>query len=177
MGAGDCYPAAFKAINSSKFNDDWIVVHALRDIFEGGEHYGGHAFLLNKKTKTVYDSSISAKYIDGSVDGVVDGMPLDEYVEKTFLLTEGKYVWKEYTLKELNEITFEHMVHTPFDLAKEQWSLASKDEEFAKRFPGFSSYKEYMQEYFIPTFCPTQHEHNKKNKKHVTKLEKVESNK
>ena len=179
MGAGDCYPAAFKAINSSKFedNDDWIVVHALRDIFPGAEHYGGHAFLLNKKTKTVYDSSISAKYIDGSVDGVVDGMPLDEYVEKTFLLTEGKYVWKEYTLKELNEITFEHMVHTPFDLAKEQWSLASKDEEFAKRFPGFSSYKEYMQEYFIPTFCPTQHEHNKKNKKDVTKLEKVESNK
>mgnify|MGYP003109668639 FL=1 len=184
MGAGDCYPAAFKAINSSKFftkdhepNHDWVVVHALRDILPGAEHYGGHAFLLNKKTKTVYDSSISAKYIDGSVDGVVDGMPLDEYVEKTFLLTEGKYVWKEYTLKELNEITFEHMVHTPFDLAKEQWSLASKDEEFAKRFPGFSSYKEYMQEYFIPTFCPTQHEHNKKNKKHVTKLEKVESNK
>ena len=184
MGAGDCYPAAFKAINSSKFftkdhdpNHDWVVVHALRDIFPGGEHYGGHAFLLNKKTKTVYDSSISAKYIDGSVDGVVDGMPLDEYVEKTSLLTEGKYVWKEYTMLELNIKTIEHMVHTPFDLAKEQWSLASDDEEFAKRFPGFSSYKEYMQEYFIPTFCPTQHEHNKKNKKDVTKLEKVGSNK
>ena len=189
MGAGDCYPAAFKAINSSKFftkdhdpNHHWVVVHALRDTFEGGEHYGGHAFLLNKKTKTVYDSSISAKYIDGSVDGVVDGMPLDEYVEKTFLITEGKYVWKEYTLKELNEITFEHMVHTPFDLAKEQWAM--KDEEFAKRFPGFSSFKEYMQEYFIPTFCPThtvinctEYKQDKKNKKDVTKLEKVESNK
>lgn len=177
MGAGDCYPAAFKAINSSRFTDDWIVVHALRDIFEGGEHYGGHAFLLEKDYKAVYDDSISAKYIDGSVDGVVYGMPLSEYVEKTFLLTEGKYVWKEYTMLELSIKTIEHMAHTPFDLAKEQWSLASKDEEFAKRFPGFSSYKEYMQEYFIPTFCPTQHEHNKKNKKHVTKLEKVESNK
>ena len=29
MGAGDCYPAAFKAINSSKFNDDWIVGESL----------------------------------------------------------------------------------------------------------------------------------------------------
>jgi len=34
MGAGNCYPAAWNAINTKKFivNDDWVVVHALRDI-------------------------------------------------------------------------------------------------------------------------------------------------
>ena len=52
MGAGNCYPAAWNAINTIK-NDDWVVVHALRDIFKGANHFGGHAFLLNKKTNTI----------------------------------------------------------------------------------------------------------------------------
>lgn len=152
MGAGNCYPAAWNAINTKKFivNDDWVVVHALRDIFEGANHFGGHAFLLNKKTNTVYDDCISAKYIDGSVDGVVDGMPFDEYVEKTFVVTEGDYVYKEYTRKELNKETMKEMVHMPFDLAKEQWAM--KPKEFAKRFPGYESWVDYMENYYQPTF-------------------------
>ena len=128
------------------------MVHALRDIFKGGNHFGGHAFLLNKKTDTVYDDSISAKYIDGSVDGVVDGMPLKEYAEKTYLLTEGKYVWKEYSMKELNIITFMHGYHSPFDLAKERWDLSP--EEFESKFPGFKDIADYMKNYFQPTFEP-----------------------
>ena len=154
MGAGNCYPAAWNAINTKKFivNDDWVVVHALRDIFKGANHFGGHAFLLNKKTNTVYDDCISAKYIDGSVDGVVDDMPFDEYVEKTFVVTEGDYVYKEYTRIELNKETMKDMVHMPFDLAKERWAM--KPKEFAKRFPGYESYVDYMKNYYQPTFEP-----------------------
>jgi len=158
MGAGNCYPAAWNAINTKK-NDDYIVVHALRDIFKGANHFGGHAFLVRKwkdgkllKNPTVYDDCISAKYIEGSVDGVVDGMPFDEYVEKTFVVTEGDYVYKEYTRKELNIETMKEMVHMPFDLAKEQWAM--KPKEFAKRFPGYENYVDYMKNYYQPTFEP-----------------------
>lgn len=158
MGAGNCYPAAWNAINTKK-NDDYIVVHALRDIFKGANHFGGHAFLVRKwkdgkllENPTVYDDCISAKYIDGSVDGVVDGMPFDEYVEKTFVVTEGEYVYKEYTRKELNKETAKDMVHMPFDLAKERWAM--KPKEFAKRFPGYESYVDYMKNYYQPTFEP-----------------------
>lgn len=172
MGAGNCYPAAWNAINKSSKGDDWVVVHALRDIFKGAAHYGGHAFLLNKKTNTVYDNSISAKYIDGNVDGVVDGMPFQEYVDKTYLLTEGDYVYKEYTMKELNRITFEHGYHSPFHLAKEMWSLEPK--EFAARFPGYDSHADYMKNYFLPTFEP-QWEKLKKMAEDVTDSEDVES--
>ncbi len=158
MGAGNCYPAAWNAINTIK-NDDWVVVHALRDIFKGANHFGGHAFLVRKwkdgkllENPTVYDDCISAKYIDGSVDGVVDGMPFDEYVEKTFVVTEGDYVYKEYTRIELNKETMKDMVHMPFDLAKEQWAM--KPKEFAKRFPKYESYVDYMKNYYQPTFEP-----------------------
>ena len=172
MGKGNCYPAAWNAINFVTKDDDWVVVHALRDIFKGGAHYGGHAFLLNKKTNTVYDDSISAKYIDGSVDGVVDGMPFQEYVDKTYVLTEGDYVYKEYTMKELNEITFKHEYHSPFHLAKEMWSLEPK--EFAERFPGYDDFGDYMQNYFNPTFEP-HWEQLKKMQEDVTNSEDVES--
>ena len=79
-------------------------------------------------------------------------MPFDEYVEKTFVVTEGDYVYKEYTRKELNIETMKEMVHMPFDLAKEQWAM--KPKEFAKRFPGYESYVDYMKNYYQPTFEP-----------------------
>jgi hypothetical protein len=161
MGAGNCYPAAWNAIHDKYPQEkDWVVVHALRDIFKGGKHYGGHAFLRNTKTNKVFDDSISAKQIDGSVDGVVDGMDFDEYVEKTHVLTEGKYVYKEYTIKELNQWTFKDQTHEPFELAKEQWMLS--DEEFQQRFPGFKSQADYIRNYYWPNFEP-----------HWEKLEKM----
>ena len=128
------------------------MVHALRDIFKGGKHYGGHAFLRNTKTNKVFDDSISAKQIDGSVDGVVDGMDFDEYVKKTHVVTEGKYVYKEYTIKELNQWTFKNQTHEPFELAKEQWMLS--DEEFQQRFPGFKNQADYIKNYYWPNFEP-----------------------
>ncbi len=173
MGAGDCYQAAWNAINFVKKSDDWVVVHALRDILKGADYYGGHGFLLNKKTNTVYDDSISAKYIDGSVDGVVDGMPFKEYVKKTYVLTEGDYVYKEYTLKELNKITFEHGYYSPYHLAKEQWSL--KPEEFAKKFPGYDDFGDYMKNYFYPTFENHWEELIRRDNKDVTNSKDVES--
>jgi|TARA_R110000851_G_scaffold167472_1_gene313113 hypothetical protein len=177
MGAGNCYPAAWNAINTKK-NDDYIVVHALRDIFKGANHFGGHAFLVRKwkdgkllKNPTVYDDSISAKYIEGSVDGVVDGMPFDEYVEKTFVVTEGDYVYREYTRIELNKETMKDMAHMPFDLAKEQWSM--KPKEFSKRFPGYDSYVDYMKNYFQPTFEPHWVKLMEMNKANEAKKKKV----
>ena len=51
MGAGNCYPAAWNAIHDKYQQEkDWVVVHALRDIFKGCKHYCGHAFLRNTKT-------------------------------------------------------------------------------------------------------------------------------
>ena len=41
MGAGNCYQAAWNAINFVKKSDDWVVVHALRDILQGADYYGG----------------------------------------------------------------------------------------------------------------------------------------
>ena len=172
MGAGNCYPAAWNAINDPSKGNDWVVVHALRDIFKGAAHYGGHAFLLNKKTNTVYDDSVSAKYIDGAIDDIIDGMPFQEYVDKTYVLTEGDYVYKEYTMKELNMITFENEYHSPFHLAKEMWSLEPK--EFAARFPGYDSHADYMKNYFLPTFEP-HWEKLKKMAEDVTDSEDVES--
>ena len=99
-------------------------------------------------------------------------MPFQEYVDKTYLLTEGDYVYKEYTMKELNKITFENGYHSPFHLAKEQWSL--KPKEFAKRFPGYDDFGDYMQNYFNPTFEP-HWEQLKKMQEDVTNSEDVES--
>ena len=40
MGAGNCYPAAWNAIHDKYPQEqDWVVVHALRDILQGGKHY------------------------------------------------------------------------------------------------------------------------------------------
>ena len=53
-----------------------------------------------------------------------------------------------------------------------QWSL--KPKEFAKRFPGYDDFGDYMQNYFNPTFEP-HWEQLKKMQEDVTNSEDVES--
>jgi len=139
---GDCYVANFNALmDIEKFDHkEWVMVHALREIILGSEWWGGHAFLYNKKTKMVYDASISAR---NSNDGKPLNITLEEAVDKWNLKTHEPSMWQEYTRGEMVTKAIDTGHYGSWDLPYENWATMPP-----------ANYAEYMK-WFQKEYCPT----------------------
>jgi hypothetical protein len=157
MSAGDCVKAGFDAFVNIPFQNKWQFryVIAMREIMP--EWYGFHVVLHNKVTNQIIDASISGKRKNGGKNLV---MNYDEWVKEDSVLVDGKYTYVEWTFgKLLTEWSKEGDFLEIMPIAYERWDLQGKDKqkEWDKLFPEFKNYAEYMKDYFIPTFKPTEH--------------------
>jgi hypothetical protein len=157
MSAGDCVKAGFDAFVNIPFQNKWQFryVIAMREIMP--EWYGFHVVLHNKVTNQIIDASISAKRKNGGKNLV---MNYDKWVKEDGVLVDGKYTYVEWTFgKLLTEWSKEGDFLEIMPIAYERWDLQGKDKqkEWDKFFPEFKNYAEYMKDYFIPTFKPTEH--------------------
>jgi len=157
MNKGDCVKAGFDAFMDVPVKNKWQFryVIALREIMP--EWYGFHVVLLNKMTNQIIDASISAKNKNGGKNLI---MNYDEWVKQDGVLVDGKYTYVEWTFQQLiQEWIKEGDFLEIMPIAYERWDLQGKDKqkEWNKLFPEFKNYAEYMKDYFIPTFKPTEH--------------------
>ena len=150
---GNCLPAAWE-LAMSKLSDKknkYVIVHAMREIADGSEFWGGHAFVLNKTTNRVLSEANNDMQQNG-------GIPLDvsfEVAKEMWnLQPQDETMYVEYTIQEYNmmlfeneyydEQTCENMVeHRFYGLKYENW----KDK----------GWQDYMNKYFLPTYCPHTH--------------------
>ena len=108
MDKGDCYQANFDEMfkNPDTYNsDEWRLVHAMREHFEGSEWWGGHCFLLNTEENLVFDFSNGAKMRNDGKELVVDA---DEIYKKWNICKDGN--WGNY-MKDYWIPTFEPKRH------------------------------------------------------------------
>ena len=117
---------------------DFVLVHAVREM--AAEWWGGHAFLLNKKTNMVLDFS-NQKRLEGTKEDLYKQWNIQE---------AGKEMYFEYNHEQCLNKVAEHMTYGAWDLLFENW----QDKDWAK----------YMSEYFIPNFQPIQNKQRKEMK-------------
>jgi len=120
--------------------EDWVLVHAVREM--ASEWWGGHAFLLNKKTDQILDFS-NGKRLEGTKE---------DMFKQWNIQVDGRQMYYEYSFKQVLEQVGKHMTYGPWELLFEDW----KDKEWG----------EYMSKYFIPTFQPCL---NKQRQEHKNK--------
>lgn len=140
MAGGDCYEASFKAFmhGIEEFDhNEWVLVHAMREhMGKGAEWWGGHAFLLNKKTNQVIDHSISAR---NNNDGEPMVTTLDKVIEMWDLRVDQEDMYVEYTRGEMVEKALETGHYGSWDLPFENW----EDE-------GYGDYMNMFQQKYMP---------------------------
>lgn len=120
--------------------EDWVLVHAVREI--ASEWWGGHAFLLNKKTDQILDFS-NGKRLEGTKE---------DLFKQWNIQVDGRYMYYEYNFQDVLLEVSRHMTYGPWSLLFEDW----QDKKWG----------EYMSEYFIPTFQPCL---NKQRQEHKNK--------
>ena len=143
MDKGDCYQANFDEMikNPDTYNsDEWRLVHAMREHFEGSEWWGGHCFLLNTEENLVFDFSNGAKMKNDGKELVVDA---DEIYKKWNICKDGDATYFEYTFQTAVEWAYESGHYGSWELKFELWR--EKD------------WGTYMKDYWIPTFEPKRH--------------------
>tara|TARA_R100001443_G_scaffold24148_1_gene36319 strand:- start:7072 stop:7521 length:450 start_codon:yes stop_codon:yes gene_type:complete len=114
-----------------KDSQEWVLVHAVREM--AAEWWGGHAFLLNKKTNKILDFS-NQKKLEGTKEELFKQWNIQE---------DGDRMYFEYTKQQCLNKVAEHMTHGSWDLLFEDW----QNKAWAK----------YMSEYFIPKYQPIMH--------------------
>tara|TARA_R100000781_G_scaffold23377_2_gene17266 strand:+ start:749 stop:1198 length:450 start_codon:yes stop_codon:yes gene_type:complete len=126
----NCYYANLSKLldMEDKDSQDWVLVHAVREM--SFERWGGHAFLLNKKTNMILDFS-NQKLLEGTKE---------ELFEQWNIQEDGDRMYFEYTKEQCLNKVAEHMTYGSWDLLYEDWM----NKEWGK----------YMKEYFIPNFQP-----------------------
>lgn len=126
----NCYYAnfwAFKEMDKEE-QKDYVLVHAVREMAH--EYWGGHAFLLNKKTNKILDFS-NGKRLEGTKEELFKQWNIQE---------DGLRMYYEYTYKESVMKCGKTRTYGAWDLLFEDW----KNKEWGS----------YMENYFIPTFQP-----------------------
>ena len=114
-----------------KDSQEWVLVHAVREM--ASEWWGGHAFLLNKKTNKILDFS-NQKKLEGTKEEMFKQWNIQE---------DGDRMYFEYTKQQCLNKVAEHMTYGSWDLLFEDW----QNKAWAK----------YMSEYFIPKYQPIMH--------------------
>ena len=143
MSKGDCYEANFNEMfnNPDTYNsDEWRLVHAMREHFEGSEWWGGHCFLLNTEENLVFDFSNGAKMRNDGKELVVDA---DEIYKKWNICKDRIATYFEYTFQTAVKWAYDSGHYGSWELKFELWR--EKD------------WGTYMKEYWIPTFEPKRH--------------------
>ena len=143
MDKGDCYQANFDEMikNPDTYNsDEWRLVHAMREHFEGSEWWGGHCFLLNTEENLVFDFSNGARMKNDGKELVIDA---DEIYKKWNICKDGDATYFEYTFQTAVEWAYESGHYGSWELKFELWR--EKD------------WGTYMKDYWIPTFEPKRH--------------------
>jgi len=135
MSKGDCYEANFLRFFKAN-NDDYVLVHAMREIVS--EWWGGHCFILDTKTDTVYDYSLSANQWDIGDEGIAKDVIYKEWN----IQEDGLGMYFEYSFQDAVALAYEEEHYGSWELMYEMW----QDENF-----GY-----YMTEYFMPKFQPLQ---------------------
>ena len=126
----NCYYAnfwAFKEMDKEE-QKDYVLVQAVREMAH--EYWGGHAFLLNKKTNKILDFS-NGKRLEGTKEELFKQWNIQE---------DGLRMYYEYTYKESVMKCAKTRTYGAWDLLLDDW----KNEEWHS----------YMMDYFIPTFQP-----------------------
>lgn len=126
----NCYYANFWAFKEmdKEVQKDYVLVHAVREMAH--EWWGGHAFLLNKKTNQILDFS-NGKRLEGAKDKMFKQWNIQE---------DGLRMYYEYTFQESVIQCAKTGTYGAWGLLLEDW----KNEEWGN----------YMRNYFIPTFQP-----------------------
>ena len=126
----NCYYANFWAFKEmdKEVQKDYVLVHAVREMAH--EWWGGHAFLLNKKTNQILDFS-NGKRLEGAKDKMFKQWNIQE---------DGLRMYYEFTFQESVIQCAKTGTYGAWGLLLEDW----KNEEWGN----------YMRNYFIPTFQP-----------------------
>ena len=135
MNKGDCYEANFLRFFEAK-NDDFVLVHAMREIVS--EWWGGHCFILDTKTDTVYDFSLSAEQFGIGEEGIAK----KEIYEQWNIQEDGLYMYFEYSFEDAVALAYEEEHYGAWELLYEMWQ--------------HKEWSYYMKEYFMPKFQPKQ---------------------
>jgi len=146
MSKGNCYEANFKELcldNAKNYGVEWVLVHAMREILEGSEWWGGHAFLLNRKTNEVHDFS----------NGKHEIWDKEEIYKKWNVKVHGLETYFEYSKPEAWEKALDTETYGAWELKFENWT--DKD------------WHVYMQDWWIPNMEPRRHALEIESKKKI----------
>jgi imidazole glycerol phosphate synthase subunit HisF len=144
MNKGNCYEANFKEMcltNAINYGDNWRLVHAMREIMQGSEWFGGHAFLLNVDTNEVHDFSNGNHVVANKED----------YYKEWNILEHGQQTYYEYTKAEAWKWATKTEHYGCWELKFEMWDT--------------EGWNEYMTTYGIPTHEPRRHALNLMSKR------------
>lgn len=136
MSKGNCYEANFRELcfeNPKKYGTEWRLVHAMREIVQGAEWWGGHAFLLNTETNEVHDFS----------NGKHEIYDKEEIYKTWNIRVDGNQTYFEYTKEESAKFIVELEHYGSWELKFENYT--DKD------------WTDYMRNYWIPTHEPRRH--------------------
>ncbi len=136
MNKGNCYEANFRElclVNPMNYGIEWVLVHAMREIVQGSEWWGGHAFLLNTETNEVHDFS----------NGKHEVYDRDEIYKTWNIQVDGNQTYFEYTKKEAVKFVMEEEHYGCWELMFEMWNS--------------EGWIDYMKNYWIPTHEPRRH--------------------
>jgi len=144
MNKGNCYEANFKEMcltNAVNYGDNWRLVHAMREIMQGSEWFGGHAFLLNIDTNEVHDFS-NGKHVVANKE---------DYYKEWNILEHGQETYYEYTKAQAWKWATKTEHYGCWELKFEMWDT--------------EGWNEYMTTYWIPTHEPRRHALNLMSKR------------
>jgi len=133
MSKGNCYEANFKElclVNPMSYGEEWVLVHAMREIIQGTEWWGGHAFLLNTDTDEVHDFS----------NGKHEVYDKDDIYAKWSIQVMGNQTYYEYTKKQAGRLAVDTGHYGCWELKFEMWNT--------------EGWNEYMKDYWVPTHEP-----------------------